>query len=122
MCVQMRLIWLRLLALAIGLSATAAAQRWYSTGGGWSNRKAIRIDHTKVSGSSSLTNFPVLVLLTSDPNLQSTAKSDGSDIVFTDGTGVTKLAHEIESYSAGTLVAWVQVPTVSTTSNTVIYM
>ena len=120
-------IWPRSLALAIlcllpisGLQAQSAS--WYNTG--WGYRKAITISHTKVSGSSSLSNFPVLISLSGDANLEASAKSDGSDLLFTASDGVTKLNHEIEQFtsSTGQLVAWVQVPTLSTSADTVIYL
>src|SRR6185436_4486853 len=66
---------------------------------------------------------PVLISVT-DANLQAGAQASGNDILFTDGDGVTKLAHEIEKYSSvnGNLIAWVQVPSVSPTSDTVLYL
>ena len=105
-------------------SGTFDIGTWYSTS--WSNRKAITIDHTKVSGSSNLTNFPMLISLSSDSDLQSKAKTDGSDKVSSLRlrTETTKLNHEIEAYtsSTGQLIAWVQVPTVSPTGDTSIYI
>jgi hypothetical protein len=106
---------------------TIAGLSWYNLS--WTNRKALRIDHTKVSGQSTLTNFPVLVSVT-DGNLKTLAnggsvgKPDGTDILFTALDGATKLAHEIESYNAATgqLIAWVSVPAVSPSSDTVIYV
>ena len=106
---------------------TITGSSWYNTA--WNNRKALRIDHTKVSGSSNLANFPVLVSLT-DANLKTVAnggnvgKPDGSDILFTASDGATQLAYEMESYNASTgqLIAWVGVPTVSVSSDTVIYV
>jgi hypothetical protein len=94
---------------------------WYNTGGTWSNRKALAINHTQVAGA--LTNFPVLVSIT-DLNLQAVAKADGSDIVFTAADGISKLNHEIESYNSatGALVAWVNVPSVSATVDTGLYL
>ena len=93
----------------------------YSLSGGqsdWGYRKKITVDNAMVSGSSNLTNFPMLVSLT-DVDLRDTAnngklgQSDGGDIVFTSSDGTTKLDHEIESIivEGGTLVAWVEVPT-----------
>src|SRR6185436_8701426 len=66
---------------------------------------------------------PVLISVT-DANLQAGAQASGNDILFTDGDGVTKLAHEIEKYSSvnGNLVAWVQVSAVSPTTDTVLYL
>lgn len=99
---------------------------WY--GANWGYRKKITIDYTKVSGGSNLTNFTMLAS-TTDAQLKTVAnggnvvQSDGGDIVFVDSNN-TKLDHEIEIYEANTGVfrAWVEVPTLSGTANTVIYM
>jgi len=101
---------------------------WYSTGGTWTNRKPLTINHSQVSGSSNLTNFPMLFSVT-DVDLKtvtnggSVGKSDGTDILFTASDGVTKLNHELESYNGttGAIIAWVQIPTLSPTTDTVIY-
>jgi hypothetical protein len=88
----------------------------------WQERKKITIDHTKViSGDKS--NFPVLISLPSDSGLENHAQSDGGDIYFTDSNG-NKLSHEIENYTSsnGALIAWVKVPTLSSSTNTVLYM
>lgn len=100
-----------------GLTCTTPA--WYNTA--WQYRKAITIDHSKVAGT--LSNFPVLVNIT-DANLQASAQASGADILFTDSSGTTKLAHEIESYisATGQLVAWVNVPSLSSSTDTVIYL
>jgi len=79
-----------------------------------------------VSGSSNLSNFPVLVTLTSDSDL-STSKvgSSGQGIRFT-SDGTTLLDYEIEEYTgdanSGTLVAWVKVPTLDHDDTTYIYI
>src|SRR6266852_2185273 len=96
-------------AVAVLLSFFARLQAqtptWYNSA--WTNRKPITIDHTKVSGGSDLTNFPMLFSVT-DANLKTVAnggsvgKADGTDILFTASDGVTKLSHEIETYSAAT--------------------
>lgn len=102
---------------------------WYS--GSWGYRVAVTIDHTKAS--STLTNFPFLFNTgtTSPPTyLKYTGsgghvgKSDGTDILFTSSDGTTKLNHELEKYSSSTgeTIAWVQVPTMDGTTDTVIYM
>ncbi|MCK4918920.1 MAG: DUF2341 domain-containing protein, partial [Candidatus Pacebacteria bacterium] len=97
----------------------------------WSYRKAITIDNTKVSGSSDLSNFPILINLPTDTNLASNAQADGDDILFTtsattwtSGTQNDKLAHEIESYTSATgeLQAWVKLPTLDYNDDTIIYM
>jgi hypothetical protein len=48
----------------------------------------------------------------------------GGDIVFTASDGATPLSHEIEQYdgTTGKLTAWVRVPTLSSTTDTVLYM
>ena len=53
---------------------------------------------------------------------QTSAQSTGNDILFTTSDGITKIPHEIESYSSGALTAWVNVPSVSSTDNTTLYM
>ena len=95
---------------------------WYNVN--WNYRKKITIDNTKVSGSANLSNFPVLINLSSDNDLKNNAQADGDDILFTSSDGTTKLDHEIEKYvsSTGELVAWVEVPTVSYNTDTDIYM
>ena len=95
---------------------------WYNSA--WTRRKAITISHAKVAGGANLTNFPVLISLASDANLAASAQASGNDIVFTASDQVTKLNHEIESYtsSSGQLVAWVQIPALSATADTTIYL
>jgi hypothetical protein len=92
---------------------------WYNSS--WRYRKAITIDRTKVGAT--LTNFPFLVSRT-DSDLAAHAQSGGNDILFTSSDGVTKLNHQIETYTSGTgtLVSWVKVPSLSTTADTVIYL
>ncbi|HUK38822.1 MAG TPA: DUF2341 domain-containing protein, partial [Methanomicrobiales archaeon] len=86
----------------------------------WRYRKKITIAHGQVTADQS--SFPVLVTLTSDPDLTAHARTDGNDIVFTGSDGVTKLNHEIENYTAGSLVAWVNVPALSSSTDTVLYL
>ena len=100
---------------------------WYNSS--WTNRKAVTIDHTKVSGGSSLANFGVL-FSTTDPNLKTVAnggsvgKADGTDILFTAGDGTTRLDHELERYNAltGEVIAWVRIPSLSNTTDTGLYI
>ena len=107
-----------LMILILLFSISGAAADWFDTR--WQYRKEITVDHTKVS--SNLTNFPVLIDIT-DTDLQSKAQSDGDDILFTDDSD-TKLDHEIELYdsSTGYLAAWVKVPSLSSSSDTILYM
>jgi len=88
---------------------------------GWQYRKTITINHSQVP--TDLTNFPVLISFSSDTDLTTHAQTNGDDILFMNDAGVaTKLHHEIENYSSGTLVAWVNVTYISSTQDTVLYM
>ncbi len=94
---------------------------WYSED--WLYRKKLTIDAALVSGSGDLTNYPTLISFT-DSDLQTNALSSGDDILFTSADGTTKLNHEIENYntSTGAIVSWVNVPTLSGTTDTEIYI
>ena len=100
----------------------------FITGGVWWNslwvyRKVITLDHTKVD--TDLSNFPVLLTLSSDSDLADDAKcqNSGDDIAFADKNG-NKLNHEIEYFngSTGELIAWVNVTSLSSSTDTVLYM
>ena len=90
---------------------------------GWRYRKTITINHAQVAAD--LADFPALIGIVTDPDLAAHAQTDGDDILFMDATGVaTKLDHEIELYdnADGSLAAWVKIPLVSSTADTVLYM
>ncbi|MBT7553161.1 DUF2341 domain-containing protein, partial [bacterium] len=74
--------------------------------------------------STNLSNFPVLIDLSSDTGLAADAQDDGDDIAFTFSDEVTQLDHEIEDFNGttGELQAWVEISTLSTSADTVIYM
>ena len=97
---------------------TGPASSWWNVS--WQYRKAITIDHTKVNGD--LSNFPILIDVT-DSDIASKAQSDGDDIVFIDSQG-NKLNHEIELYdnNDGHLVAWINMPMLSSTADTTLYV
>jgi hypothetical protein len=105
-----------LLCLLLSFSL-ASADGWYDTN--WQYRKEITIDSTKVDAD--LTNFPVLIAI-SDADLAGEALANGDDILFTGDDGTAKLDHEIEFYAAGDLVAWVRIPSLSSSTDTVIYL
>ena len=89
---------------------------------GWKYRKQITIDHTKVAGN--LAYFPVLVS-TIDSDLRDKAQIDGNDILFMDGKGeAEQLFHEIEYFdgSTGELIAWVNIPILSSSVDVNFYM
>jgi len=96
-------------------TSVAAAQGWYDPA--WQYRKPLVIGHTYVGAD--LTDFPLLV----EVKLDSGAQPDGDDVLFTDVAGA-RLAHEIEHYDAasGDLVAWVRIPGLSSTTDTVVYL
>jgi hypothetical protein len=91
---------------------------WFNSS--WTYRKNITIDSANIDAT--LTNFPVLINIT-DSDLITDAQDDGDDIVFTNLTG-SKLDHEIEYFdnSTGWLIAWVRIPSLSSSSNTTIQM
>ena len=95
----------------------------------YSYSRTVAISHTKVPNTDQ-TSFPAL-FNTTDALLKTVANGghvtnpNGYDIIFTsDSAGTQKLNHEIESYNASTgqFTAWVQVPTVSHSADTVIYL
>ncbi|MFW9965486.1 MAG: hypothetical protein ACFFCX_18080, partial [Candidatus Sifarchaeia archaeon] len=82
-------------------------------------QKDITVDHLDVVAD--LTDFPVLIDIV-DTDLRDHVLSNGNDIAFTiDGNPV---AHEIELYeeSTGHLIAWVKVPFLSSSTDTVLTM
>ncbi len=89
---------------------------------GWQYRKEIAIDPTKVEAD--LFDFPVLIKLPSDYDLAYYAQDDGDDILFTNAGGTFKLSHEIEYFDGGNgeLVAWVKVSSLSSSTDTILYM
>jgi hypothetical protein len=87
----------------------------------WTYRKEITINNEKVTGD--IDGFPMLIQ-TTDSDLSTYAQSDGDDIIFTDWDGKSQLHHEIENYSSssGNLIAWVKMASLSSSSDTTIYM
>lgn len=95
---------------------------------GYTYRRTITIDETKVSGSSDFTDFTILVsgtyaYLKTTANGGSVTNSNGYDIKF-ETTGGTTLDYERERYIAttGEVIFWVQIPTLSYNTDTDIYM
>lgn len=84
---------------------------WYNTD--WWYRKKITVDHDEVA--TAVTDFPVLVSVT-DADLKDTpngghmGNSDGTDMLFTEDDGETKLSHEIQRYDeeTGQIIVWVK--------------
>ncbi len=97
---------------------------------GYGYVKGITIDNTKVSGTSDLTDFPVLVSIQNDAALKTTANGgrvtdpEGDDLVFFASDLSTRLDYEVEQYDGamGTLVAWVRLPVLEFDVDTVFYL
>lgn len=97
---------------------------WFNSN--WRFRQKITINSDDVWGNE--TNFPVLATTTQNalrayPNGGNVASSTGGDILFTDSDH-NKIPHEIERYTAssGELIAWINVPNISSTTNVHLFM
>ncbi len=96
---------------------------------GYTNRLKGQVNASQVSGSSDLTNFPVLVSFALN-DLRTTGNggfvqdAQGDDITFTAANGTTILSHQRESYNpaTGALEFWVRFPTLSATVDTEFYV
>jgi hypothetical protein len=116
----------RLIAMMLAASESAGGG---GGGGSWSFSKTITIDHTK-AGSADTTDYPLLFSSTiaglkTVANGGSVQSVSGYDIAFFSDSGLTTmLDFEVEKWDAttGELVAWVRVPTLSHTVDTVIYL
>jgi hypothetical protein len=113
--------YIRVNGRVVAIESTASGATgpaWWNNS--WTKRRKLTILKTQVAGP--LTDFPVAVVI-SDAVMAGVAQASGSDIVFTTEAGL-KLSHEIESYnsSTGSLTAWVKVPSLSNTNDTVLYL
>ncbi len=106
-----------LLALAFRLyKAIPSKAAWYNTS--WLYRKELVFNNA--ASTTNLTDFPVMVKLTSSNFTFSQAKTNGEDIRFTDTDGSTLLPYEFENYdsSGQTATIWVKVPQINAASST----
>lgn len=91
---------------------------------GYTKRKKITISNTNVI--SDLSNFPLMVKVTSDSDIGGVARSDGYDIRFTSNDGTTLLDYEREIFSitsgSATGIFWVCIPTIASAAPTDIYI
>lgn len=110
---------------SMGNLTLATNPGWYNTG--WKYRRKLTFDNTTSNlgvTSEALTDFSVLLVLTSS-NIDYTSTQDsGQDLRFTDSDGTTLLSYEIEKWDeAGTSYVWVKVPQIDINSSTdYIYM
>lgn len=96
---------------------------------GYTHRMQLTINANHIAGNSAHADFPVWVSVT-DNDLRTTGNggqlqhANGYDIMFTSGDGLTTLDFDIEAYDAATgkLQAWVKVPSLSTNSDTKLYL
>lgn len=99
---------------------------------GYDYYKYITIRSDKVPGD--LTNFPVLISLT-DPDIRTVAdggrvqNANGYDVIFSSSNNcgaLSQLDHQVISYSSNTttatILAWVKVPALSSSTDTEIFM
>jgi hypothetical protein len=101
---------------------TTVTANWWSAGGNWSYRKKLTFNN--IAQAENLTNFPVMVKLTTSSFTYSDAKADGTDLRFIDSDNSTELKYEIERWnSSGDSIIWVKIPQINGSSNTdFIYM
>jgi hypothetical protein len=89
----------------------------------WPFRKLITINHDQIDTDQY--NFPFLIHISSDSNLGDNAQDDGDDISFIlHSDNITQLNHEIEYFNGdtGELFAWVNIPSLSSSIDTKIWM
>lgn len=111
-------------AALAGIAVHYGAER---NAAGWRYRRTVTVSHTITRAD--LTDFPLLVSF-SDPGLRSTAhgghvaQPHAGDVFFTAADGKTVLHREIEDYdpAGGTLTAWVRIPRLSSSADTVLHL
>jgi hypothetical protein len=85
--------------------------------------KTITIDHTRVSGIEDFIDFPLLISIF-DSDLHDYTQANGNDIAFSNN--FQWLDHEIELFNQtynithARLVAWVRIPVLSASEDTII--
>ena len=110
-------ILLLLLLIFVGLESL------YAQPAGYRYRKRVLLDSDQVSGSSSFTDFPLLVSVTDDDlrteaNGGGVSNNSGYDILVTSLAGVP-LDQELQAYdpSTGTVIIWAKVGTLPATTD-----
>lgn len=108
-------------ALIDGAGSGSSTRAWLEP---WAHRKAVTLHAARIevpANDTALTNFPVMISL-DDPDLTAGLLQDASDLAVTGADATTVLDREVESYAAGSLVAWVRVPSLSATVDTTLYL
>jgi hypothetical protein len=88
-----------------GIDATFANAPWPANS---RYRKPITI--TPPALGATLTDVPIGIFAQADAQLAANARADGRDLIFTSDNGTTRLDHELVTFDAGTLEAWVRIP------------
>jgi len=105
----------KLIFIVLLFLPTLAHANWTVDGNSYPHYKVVTISTTNVSAV--LTNFPLKVQISADTNIGSSAKSDLSDLRFTDPSGATLYSAEQESGTITSGVAygvfWVKIPSIS---------
>ena len=87
----------------------------------WGVRRKITFQNSARTGA--LTNFPVLICLTSSTVDYSKTQNLGEDLRFVDSNDTDLLNHEIEYWNeSGTSYVWVKIPQLDATDTDFIYM
>jgi hypothetical protein len=114
--------------LSIGLCALLTFLLCFadSASAEFSKRVQITIHASQVAGGSPLIDFPVMIKLNGSQfqQIENDIGPNGYDIQFRASDETTPLTHEIETYDETNdlLTAWVKIPSLSNSSDTVIYM
>lgn len=103
----------------VGGAGPGGASGWLE---GYGRRRPITIHSSQHDGS--MADFVVAVLLANDADLAANALPAGDDIQFTARDGETPLGQELELFvsATGQLAAWVHVPLLSHTEDTVVWL
>lgn len=106
--------WRSTLGMMLAVFAATATAQPYAA---WSRYREVTIA-PPANIAASLTNYPVLVRLSNagiatGANVLSDALAGGADVRFTDSTGNTALAYEIDTWSSTRAAIWVRVPSIA---------
>lgn len=101
------------------INNNGVCEKWALSG--WSFRRPLIIGSRTPAAIHS--SFPILIDIRNDTSLRDNARADGHDICFTTESGVT-LDHATESYdpATGSLLAWVKLPTLDTSGDTLLLL
>ncbi len=98
----------------------------------WNRFRTLTVNTTSASGGANVSvpinNFPLLVRLTAaggaatGANVLTEALTGGADVRFTDSTGNTALAYQIDSWNTSSATIWVKVPVVAGNAQTKVRM